>query len=203
MKYDENYYSTGNYTGYAESAGRYTAMARELIPFLKSVGVLLSPLSDRVVDFGCGYGFLISAFLTEGHWQTSGVDISKHALTICKLKKLEARSTFAGGDIRTRLTFALDVFEHICDGEIPTLVRQMKTDYLLVRIPVRHNTKAGFVLKSSQADKTHITCENKMWWRKMIMLGGMEEVCRLRLGAIYDSEGVYCALFRNEVCQVC
>jgi SAM-dependent methyltransferase len=189
---NEEYYKSGNYHDYLDRSHRYLMLAL----YIKS-RYFYNPVP--VLDFGCGVGFLAGAFQQLGHKRVYGYDPSEWAIdygtNTLKIPHLEKEFV----DRPYKLTFMLDVLEHIPLPEIDEIFNKLDTRNLVVRIPVPLNLGEDFVLQVSRNDKTHITCLDKLTWNDILESHGFRLVERLDYNPIiWDSEGVFCALYKKR-----
>lgn len=193
MNYDEKYFSTLNYTNYAERLPKYQATAREITELLEKLCLINA--GSKIMDFGCGFGFLLNGLEWLNYENTSGYDISPYA-------REEARKRVCSSIIYDhefpavfKLMFALDVFEHMTDEEVRHTLANFSTRTLIFRIPVKYNINDDdFYLEVSRKDQTHINCKTKDQWKRLFLDAGFACVLPLNLYTIYDSPGVYCGM---------
>jgi 2-polyprenyl-3-methyl-5-hydroxy-6-metoxy-1,4-benzoquinol methylase len=78
--------------------------------------------TETILDFGCGFGQLISAFISEGFHDVYGCDINEEAIKYCKSNGLKIYSNIEEINIKFDVIVMSHVLEHI-DKEriIPTL----------------------------------------------------------------------------------
>ena len=87
------------------------------------------------------------------------------------------------------------MLEHMKPEEIHDILRSISTNYILVRIPVSKQDGGGYIYPVSNKDPTHITALTKESWRSLFKFDGYQELARINLPNIWDSEGVLCALY--------
>ncbi len=197
--YDEAYYRERNYSDYLGRGPRYERMIAEIMDLLGKISLVEK--SDQILDYGCGPGLVCRALDLLGYVGAIGYDTSTWAVSY-GLRKFgigrltTARETVEGK--RWQLGFALDVLEHMTDEELKEMLAAITPLFWLVRIPVAAEDGGRFILDVSNQDPHHINPKTKESWSRLFHSWGYAEFARLRLFSIYDSEGVYCALFRRE-----
>jgi cyclopropane fatty-acyl-phospholipid synthase-like methyltransferase len=189
--YDENYYKTLNYADYLGRQERYDKLAQELSDLLSKLNLVSTGMSTNILDYGCAVGFLVSAFQRVGY-MTHGYDISEWAVKNAVTFNVDNYYPNIKYDVVT----CLDVFEHMQDHEIRKVLKEIETNVLIVRIPCSTDGGQSFHLDVSRRDPTHINCKSKAGWIELIgQSGGFESMFNLNLLTIYDSPGVFCAMF--------
>lgn len=192
--FTEEYYKTANYSDYMEREQRYHKLAQEIYTLLRSLSIINK--YDEILDFGCATGFLIRGFNELGHLNTSGIEVSDWALEQCKKINLNT-STLAYYNGSPKVTFMLDVLEHMTDEEINAVFDKIpEAGYrpLVVRIPVASTTGGDYHLEVSRRDPTHINCKTKEEWKNLLDPYSDRKIIPLNLYTIYDSPGVMSAL---------
>lgn len=195
--YDENYYKTLNYADYLSRQERYDKLQDDICGLLSDLGLLKPDMN--ILDYGCAVGFLVKSFQDAGYKNTHGYDISDWA-------KKQARDNGINNiwDVLPKedydLVTALDVFEHMGDKAVKDALLDIDTKILIVRIPVavanQYEVDLKFHLEVSRRDPTHINCKTAREWEEFITRYGMFRTCfKLNLHTIYDSPGVFCAMF--------
>ncbi len=193
MEYGEDYYKTLNYADYLGRQERYDKLAQELSDLLSKLSLVKRGGSSRtdILDYGCAIGFLVKAFQNIGY-DTHGYDISKWAVENAVTRSVDNYYPNISYDVMT----ALDVFEHMQTHEIKKALKEIETNVLIVRIPCSMDGGKSFHLDVSKRDPTHINCKTKPEWIELIgRAGNFESMFRLNLLTIYDSPGVFCAMF--------
>lgn len=200
-KFGKDYFmdsKVSNYRNYREK--KFDNLADDLIEFLP-----LRP-TDTVLDIGCATGGLMFALKCKGISLIKGMDHSLWAVS-------EGRQMFGfnNNDLQyyslnllndnKDWVLILDVLEHMPNGELERVLKLL-SDYppnkgVVVRIPVSKSEGMDFALEVSQNDKTHIQIHDKNWWISKLGSFGFEEVRRIEMQSIYDSEGVFCAVFKK------
>lgn len=185
MRYNEQYYKTGNYKDYLTRSDKYAGLAKDICGYLQC-----QPL--RILDFGCGVGFLVK-HLQSCHF-CYGYDISEWALNygtnelgLCLERELPQD--------RFDVVLFMDVLEHMKPVEICRIFDHIEADRLIVRIPVCLEDEGKFVLEVSEKDVTHITRMTKESWLAFFAKLGYSQVDYLKMDYIWDSPGVFCGCF--------
>jgi 2-polyprenyl-3-methyl-5-hydroxy-6-metoxy-1,4-benzoquinol methylase len=98
------------------------------------------PGSAPLLDFGCGVGFLVKS-LQNLKYFTYGYDPSpwpvEHGSSVLGIEHLTTDYNKAIGPWEWyEAVTALDVFEHMKPDDVRHFLRNVKTRYLIVRIPV-------------------------------------------------------------------
>ena len=207
--FEEEYFSTGNYANYRQR--KFDGLAQDLIQILP-----IRPI-DRIIDFGSGVGGLIYSLKKERIHNIHGTDLStwaiewgrqQYGLSVAELQYYNRNLLCEDKD----WLIALDVFEHCPNGELESIL-DLLNKYpplkgLVVRIPVSAKEGEDFVLEVSRNDRTHVQIHSKTILKNIFKQYGFEEKVLLNTKHIYDSEGVYCAVFKHvdknaEVCIHC
>ncbi|MCK5940463.1 MAG: methyltransferase domain-containing protein [Planctomycetes bacterium] len=196
--FDESYYATANYSNYLWKADRYRHLARDLADLFEKIGVWQGV--DRLLDFGCGPGFLVQGFQQLGK-QASGCDISPWSvrygseelgIPFLRLPNEVDWST------RWSVVTALDVLEHMTDEDIATFCANVDAELLVVRIPLAECDGGGFVLPVSESDPTHINRKTAASWEALLERLGWERWLVLNLSTIWESNGVLSRVYRKR-----
>lgn len=187
-KFGEEYYNSGNYEHYSERAPRYHKTAIDISNLLQSVSLINK--DSRILDFGCGFGFLSDGFAKIGYSNVSAFDTSEFAVS----KAVEIGVNASSRISRCDIMIALDVFEHMADSDISSAIATASPDVIVCRIPVSLGDGA-FHLEISKRDKTHINCKTSTEWSHFLMVAGYFSKCmNLNLSTVYSSPGVACLL---------
>jgi SAM-dependent methyltransferase len=194
MKFEKEYYTTNNYKDYLLRKGRYQKLAKEIDEFLYTLGFNFR--NKSVLDYGCAVGFLMEGLKEIGYKKIKGIEISEWAKSIVKSKKLTILNS--NKIPHQDLVFFLDVLEHIQESEVNKILKNINTDFILVRIPVCKKDNGNFYLEISEKDSTHINRKTKKTWVNVFNSNGFDLVSFINLNIIYNSEGVFCALFKNK-----
>lgn len=194
MPYDENYYKTVNYVDYMSRQHRYEKSAEEIVSLLTKISLINR--QSFILDYGCAVGFLTKGFHNLGFRNTYGYDISEWASGKA-IKLVGSNNIFQEvPNSEWDLGVFLDVLEHMEEEEIEKVLHWNGFNSLVVRIPVSTDGGKTFSLDISNRDKTHINCKSADQWIELICgLSGLKKVFFLNLTTIYNTEGVFCALF--------
>ena len=191
-EYNEEYFKSANYSDYSERRERYIMTAKNMIHTLEALSFINS--DSKILDYGCAVGFLMEGFKKRGYNNIAGYDISEWAVAQARSKGLNILDNL---DSTVDFMVALDVFEHMPDEEIMSVLTTVQPPALLVRIPCAEEG-TDFHLAVSRRDPTHINCKNREAWQDFFKNLGFGMVLKLKLETIYDSKGVFCAiLLRN------
>ena len=201
MIFGKKYFTSGNYEDYLDRLPKYKQLSKDFC-FLKRMQV------DKVLDFGCGVGFLTFS-LAQQKFDCIGYDKSKWAVNYAK-KHLGAKVTCNKSVLNKEYDclFLLDVLEHNSIKQIRKII-SIKTKFIVVRIPVKKENANSYFLSKSRKDKSHITCMSKKQWINLFYKSGYVEITRIKKNKIWDSTGVYCALLqkndafdaKNKICN--
>lgn len=202
MTFEKNYFvgkTDSNYVDYRLK--KFDGLASDLIEELP-----IRPL-DTVVDIGCATGGLMSSLQRNGIHKVRGMDMSIWAIQYGRetfgfsSEELQYYSLNLVG-MNKDWALSLDVLEHCPSGELERLLGLLDTHPprkgLAVRIPVSAKEGEDFVLDVSKNDRTHIQIHSKEYWKDLFGKNGFEESRRIERKTIYDSEGVYCAVFKHK-----
>jgi 2-polyprenyl-3-methyl-5-hydroxy-6-metoxy-1,4-benzoquinol methylase len=184
----KEYYERGNYADYSSRGPRYAQLAFEIVQLLKQLNLIDS--SSKILDYECGFGFLINGLLKAGQENVSGFDISAYATSVASSAGLD---TLDKPDGDYDIMFALDVFEHMTDAQIDNLFDNVRARIVVGRIPVSTDG-IDFHLSISRCDATHINCKTKKQWTETLTRRGYKTILRISLFSIYDTDGVFCFL---------
>lgn len=188
--FSEQYYKSVNYVNYLQREEKYKKLAKELVSFLENICLINK--NSEILDFGCAVGFLTKSIFDLGYQNIYGVDISDWALekaknyNLCFSKDVNKKSD---------VMIVLDVFEHMDDINIKKSILKAEPSIIICRIPVCKNKGEDFYLEVSKKDITHINCKTKQQWKSFFKENGYSTCLHLNLNTIYDSEGVFCAIF--------
>jgi SAM-dependent methyltransferase len=190
IKFGKKYFTSGNYENYLDRKIKYENLSVDL-SFIRKLG------AEKILDFGCGVGFLTSGLCGLG-FNCTGYDKSKWAIKY-GINNLKVKITDDNKVLTKKYdcVIALDVLEHNTIEEIKKILA-IKTNFLIVRIPVKKRNKKNYHLSTSRKDKTHITCMDKIQWRNLFSNNGFIELSKLKKETIWDSVGVYCALLKKN-----
>jgi cyclopropane fatty-acyl-phospholipid synthase-like methyltransferase len=191
MTYDESYFSKLNYADYLGRGARYAKTAEEMDWLFRSLRI--ANKNSIILDYGCAVGFLMDGFRELGYTSIIGYDISSWATDQARQKKHVILDRL--DDVIPDVMISLDVFEHMEDAEIESVV-SIPRRALVVRIPCSTNG-ADFALEISRRDPTHVNCKTKSQWVSMLKKH-YDSVLFLDMFTIYDGPGVACILGVNS-----
>lgn len=183
-QYDEEYFTTSNYSNYLERRERYISLAREIVELLSQIGAVSQ--DDVILDYGCAVGFLMEGIRDMGYHKVYGYDVSEWAISQARDKGLTVVDELGACDV----LMSLDVFEHMEDDQIRAVLDDCDADVLVGRIPCADTNQSDFYLEISRQDDTHINCKDKRGWLELLASQGYNTVLPLHLYTIYDSTGV-------------
>ena len=196
--FGESYYATANYSHYLWKADRYRHLARDLSDLFEKVSVWQRV--DRLLDFGCGPGFLVQGFQQLGK-QAAGCDISPWSVRYgsetlgIPFLRLPGEIDW---DTRWSMVTALDVLEHMSDEDIASFCAGLHAEHLVVRIPVAQEDGGTFVLPVSEEDPTHVNRKTAASWERLLRELGFEPWLVLNLSTIWESDGVLSRVYRKQ-----
>lgn len=164
MKFEKEYFKTA-YKNYKKQNPR-----RKLRSYLNEI--LKHKSSGKLLDIGCAYGsFLMQA---QKHFQSQGVDISRHTIKIAKKRGLKVKTATAEKTRFKKNTFDIitmfDVIEHIfnLNSLFSEIHHILKPDGLLVlSIPV-YDKVAGKIVSKIDKDPTHIHKKSRQFWLRIL-----------------------------------
>ena len=188
--YDEEYFTSINYSDYLSRYDRYKNLAKETSGLLSEISLINK--NSNILDYGCAVGFLLRAYKELDYKNLYGYDISDWA-------KIEAKDSNVNlidniKDINFDVTFCLDVIEHMTDLEIDKWLSNFNTRALIIRVPVANTTGGDYHLKVSRQDPTHVNCKTKEEWKTLLKGYGFINFLNLNLLTIYDTKGVWCTI---------
>lgn len=192
--FNEEYYHSINYVDYELRKEKYFRTAEEL--------VTLFDISEKdvILDYGCAIGLLLEGYRELNIHNVYGFDISEWAIDQAKKKGINVSSNLESlKNLSYKLTTVLDVFEHMFDEDVETVLNTINTDLLAVRIPTKIPGEVDFHLEVSRKDKSHVNCKTKEDWIKKISEHNFEYVSDILTNTVYDSKGVFCGYFKRIV----
>lgn len=196
--FTEEYYKSINYADYESRKNKYKLTANDIVSHFNPI--CLHKPNASVLDYGCAIGMLLDGIrLKAPHLHLHGYDISKWAVNNSVSNDLELTNDPAVLRKHHTLTTALDVFEHMFDDDLVEVLGQLKTETLLVRIPVKVNSDQtnDFHLEVSRRDRSHVNCKTKGEWIDFIEEQGYQYAETLNLFTIYDAKGCFCGYFKK------
>ncbi len=200
-KFEQKYFvgqTDSNYVDYRLK--KFDGLAQDLVEELP-----IRPM-DRVIDIGCATGGLMYSLKRQGIHCVKGMDMSIWAIQYGREtfgfspEDLQYYSLNLVGEPKD-YAISLDVLEHCPPGELERIVglldKHPPRKGLVVRIPVSAKEGEDFVLDVSKNDRTHIQIHSKDWWKTFFNDNNFDEAKRIVKTTIYDSPGVYCAMFTH------
>ncbi len=201
MIYERGYYedsSISNYTKYIDK--KFDLLAKELLAELNILE------GESILDFGCATGGLMKAMKDIKkplHLQIIGTDISYWAIEYGReaydlgkaVLQHYNRSLLENG---FSYILFLDVLEHIPTSELELLFSIIKSNRIVVRVPVSIEEGEDFFLEISRNDKTHIQIHDKIWWESFLKSHNFFLNDIIERDAIYDSVGVLSRVYKRE-----
>lgn len=167
--YTEDYYENGvekGISGYTD----FKWMPELTIPLAMSyIDRLGITKEHKVLDFGCAKGFVVKALrlLNRQAW---GCDISAYAVNSAdnatrQFLQISDGCTADTFDINFDFIIAKDIFEHIPEAVIDTLLADLRNTgrKLLAVIPLG-DSEDNFIIPAYYLDETHVLIKNKEWW---------------------------------------
>ena len=204
--FDECYYTNNNYASYLERKERYKQLVLELHhEFFPKIG--LGNINDEpILDFGCAVGFIVRSLKDLSYTNIVGYDVSQWAIDYGKRQfSLEKELTSSRNKIldkNYKLVLALDVLEHLTQEELDETLLNLKTDFLVVRMPVTAENGKKYILEVSERDETHLIRWTKHTWVSKFESYNYIPLVPLQLHNIYDTDGVMCAIFRHKNAKI-
>jgi hypothetical protein len=190
--FNEEYYHSINYSDYTFREIKYQKTAQDLINTFSLIP------SDKILDFGCAIGFLMSGLKKLGINDIYGFDISDWALNESLNKGFNVtKDQNILCDKEYKLTTVLDVFEHMFDDQVDNVLDKLNTELLVVRIPVKLEGEDDFYLSVSKNDKSHVNCKTKEEWINKIEKYNFKYEAAIITESIYDAPGVFCGYFKK------
>lgn len=199
--FNETYYTCNNYATYLERQERYERMVDE-IHYDLFRRLCFDFKGHQVLDYGCAVGFVVNALHKIGYNCAHGYDVSEWAINYGRKHVVFPRPFAISNDIQDvllskwKLTFALDVFEHMEENQLNDLLSRLNTEYLIVRIPLATVDGGKYVLSVSENDPTHVLRLTRASWMKKFS-ERYHHLFNINLGLMYDTQGVMCAMFRS------
>jgi SAM-dependent methyltransferase len=191
MKFEKEYFVDSSYSNYKDyRQKKYKQTVNDLI---KSVPI---NLQDKILDYGAATGAVIYEFIQYGVNNVVGTDISYWAIESGrKLYGLSNNNLQHHNrqllEDNFDLVLFLDVLEHATLEEIDKILSLLKSNKIVVRLPVSKKEGEDFVLDVSKNDKTHIQIHDKDWWCSIFDRFGFKTFTVLDESSIYESEGVF------------
>lgn len=126
---------------------------------LETIENVLGP-SKRILDIGCGGGFLTNVLAQAGH-QVTGIDISQNSLKIAQMRDRTKKACFMQADA-LNLPFSEESFDVVCAMDLLEHVKQ----------PFEVISEAARVLKKGGLFFFHTF--NRNWLSWLIVIKGVE-----------------------------
>lgn len=202
LKFESDYFinsQTSNYADYRKI--KYSKLCDALIQNCKI------DRNDKIIDFGCGTGALLSEFRKRGFRKIKGTDISYWAIewgqqNLGLMKELEHYNRNMLAEPKD-FVIMLDVLEHIPSVAeihlILRLTRRKLRKHLIIRIPVSAEEGEDYYWKVSRNDRTHVQCHCKAWWIRLFKTCGYKLTKEFHTkGVIWSSKGVFTGAFKLE-----
>ena len=188
--YDESYYRHGietgksNYQNYRWLPEFTMGLAMTLIDHLSITR------QDKILDFGCAFGFLVKAFRLL-HRQAWGTDISEYALENIDpdVRKYCFHVATPMG-LKFDWCIMKDVLEHIEEGKLYSLLKDFPAKRIFASVPLG---KDGiYFAPANNLDKSHVICEDLYWWSNCFGRAGYK-ICSFG----YKIEGIKDAYYSH------
>ncbi len=187
-KFNETYYSSGNYNNYLER--KFDEQADNII------NIFNLEKNDKILDYGCALGGLLNALKEKGYENLTGTDISFWAIESGK-QKYNLNLQHYNRNLLTEnwdVIILLDVLEHVNTEELDKIILLLSrieiAKGIIIRLPVSKNESEDFVLECSKKDKTHIQCHCKEWWKTKFKEYNFNIDQVITMDTMYESEGV-------------
>lgn len=197
MIFEEDYFIDSKISAYEDYRTKdYSDLADNLIDKCK--------LDFFVLDFGCATGQLVKCLREKKILNVIGTDISfwgieygreNYNLSHRILQHYNRQLLQKGFE----WTLFLDVLEHIEQEELIALFSILKSDKIVVRVPVIATEDSDdYVLEIHRKDKTHIQRKTKKQWDDFFGYWGFNKRHTFNESSIYESEGVLARIYEKE-----
>lgn len=125
------------------------------------VSKILKYKPQRVLDVGCGRGYLVKDLNNRGI-KAIGIDISEYAGDLIPdfFARYDAVSFFPFGNKEFDVVVSTDFFEHLKESEIEKTYSEMKR--------VGKNILAQICFKKEKIANSHFTVKPKTWWKEKL-----------------------------------
>lgn len=180
-EFDGDYFERGIETGRSLYT-RYHWMPERTIPFAARLCEEL-PIArgERVLDFGCAYGFLVKALRLLGR-DATGVDVSEWAIAHAPQDVVgHVRCIAPGGHVGGPydLVVAKDVLEHVDESSLGAVLADLAVagQRLFVAVPLGDGER--YIIPAYEQDATHVIRRPLEWWREQLSAHGW----RVRIAA--------------------
>ena len=139
------------------------AYARHGRRLKKSKTTLDSIGAKRVLDVGCGHGYLVK-FLLSQKYEVYGIDFSPYAgglIPSDRFLSIDARKRLPFKDKEFDAVISTDFLEHLSVEELPNVVKEMERVGKKVLARVSHKLE-----HRNTGENTHLTIRRSSWWRE-------------------------------------
>ena len=187
--FSEEYYNSINYTDYTSRIEKYKRTALDFYTHFSMTE------STTVLDYGCAIGMLQNGLEKVGVKDTIGFEISEWAINNPINDTLKLTMNPSVLSLNYDYAFSLDVFEHMFDSDVTSVLESLQAKNLIVRIPVKLIDNDDFYLAVSRKDKSHVNCKTKGGWIDFIEKYNYKFIGILDLKTIYDAPGCFCGHF--------
>ena len=188
--YSEDYFERGLETGLSFYQN-YRWIPELTIPMaMTMIDYLGLTREHRILDFGCAKGFLVKA-LRMLYRQAWGIDISQYAIDNCdpevKLYCMHPRSIlYHSLPLSYDFCIAKDVFEHMSEGGLKTVLSQLNCRKIFAVIPLGDSTI--YRAPINNCDPSHQICATEYWWINFFKENGWYlEDFKLQIPGIKDN----------------
>jgi 2-polyprenyl-3-methyl-5-hydroxy-6-metoxy-1,4-benzoquinol methylase len=148
------------------------------LPMLKKY-----PSDARILEIGCGRGFMLEYLNNKGYKVTEGIDISEEQIKIAKSKNLNVSvadvfSFLSNSELDYDIIILIDIIEHFSKNELLNLFdlifkRLKSKGMLILHTP---NGQAIFSGKLIYGDLTHMTILTPNSLTQILKLFGFDEI---------------------------
>jgi len=203
FEYNEDYYKQNNYVSYLERYERYNRLMNELhYDLFKKINLDKEISSNPILDFGCAVGFTVHSLQNLGY-NVHGYDISNWAINYgIEHKFLSENNTIRSiSDVYSKnwsLVISLDVLEHLSHENLYDFIKNIKSKFIIMRVPVSKEDNGKYILNISENDKTHVIRWTSERWDKEFQSFGYLKMFTINLGNMYESDGVHCVMYKHE-----
>lgn len=156
------------------------------LPMLKQY-----PSDSRILEIGCGRGFMLEYLNNKGYKVTEGIDISEEQIEIAKSKNLNVNVADVFSFLSTSkqdydIIIAIDIVEHFSKNELLNLFeliyKALKSKGMLIlHTP---NGQAIFAGKLIHGDLTHMTILTPNSLTQILKLFGFNEISFFEKGPV-------------------
>lgn len=150
---------------------------RKILPFLKNF-----PFDSKIIELGCGPGYLLDYLSLHSYKNTFGIDISKEQIELAnskghRVKLIDVFEFFDGTSEKYDIVFAFDFFEHFTKDELIQLTTVIfnslnPAGLLLIRTP---NGQGFFPGQIIYGDLTHQTIFNPNSLKQLLIFAGFKD----------------------------